>query len=483
MDGTTFVQYDGTTVSTVVSNAYVPTLTLGRDPTGGGTAFEDFNLLGAGFKDSFSTLGSATAFTLSLSVLDATLVTATVNGVAKAETTDFTVNRTTGVVTFSVAPTVGTDNVVITAYKTVSGFANRILNCKFSVLFGGANDTRVFVSGNPNYPYTNIDYRSGLLDPSYFPENGFTQIGSQAEPITAYTKQYDYLIVHKLNSTWNRTYSTDADGLAIFPIKPINDKIGALGFKSVALINNTPVTLDKFKGYHRLTQGTVRDERNYEHISLLIDNNLLKEADLEDAIAFDYDGKMLVAVNGNVYVWDYEDVDDQTQTGEWFFWTNVYAASFLEYNGYLYFGDSRVGMIYKFKQDGETNAREDDGEKILPYWKGKRFNMGAYSYRKNIDKVYLTLQPDSKASAGFYYQDDNITSDLVQLVSKYTYNYITYNYLYYTYKTALFPETQRIKIKSKKTIYFQPIIKNENLNESMGLSALEIYFKYVSEVK
>jgi hypothetical protein len=55
MDGTHYLYYDGVnSVANVSSIAYVPTLTLGRPPSGGGTFHEDFNLLGAGFKDSFT---------------------------------------------------------------------------------------------------------------------------------------------------------------------------------------------------------------------------------------------------------------------------------------------------------------------------------------------------------------------------------------------------------------------------------------------
>jgi hypothetical protein len=131
---------------------YIPTLTIGRAPTGGGTAYEQFNLIQPGFKDSFNGNGSAASYTLSLSGLDATLVTATVGGVAKTETTDFSVNRTTGVVTFSAAPASGTNNVIITAYKTVSGYADRIKGCLYSDLYGGGSqDSRIFTAGNDGY--------------------------------------------------------------------------------------------------------------------------------------------------------------------------------------------------------------------------------------------------------------------------------------------------------------------------------------------
>jgi len=119
INGTNYVVIDSSFAASNVVG-YIPTLVISSPPAGGGTTFEQFNLLATGFKASFSGNATATVYQLPLTGLDATAVTATVNGVAKAETTDFTVNRATGAVTFLAAPSNGTNNVVITAYKTVS---------------------------------------------------------------------------------------------------------------------------------------------------------------------------------------------------------------------------------------------------------------------------------------------------------------------------------------------------------------------------
>jgi hypothetical protein len=60
MDGTSYLVFDGTTVSNVVP--YVPTLTISNLPTGGGTLLEDFNLLGTGFKETYTGDGAAKVF-------------------------------------------------------------------------------------------------------------------------------------------------------------------------------------------------------------------------------------------------------------------------------------------------------------------------------------------------------------------------------------------------------------------------------------
>jgi hypothetical protein len=58
MDGVNFKGYDGATISDVIP--YIPTIQMSKPPAGGGTAYEDFNLLGTKFKDSFSGTGTDT---------------------------------------------------------------------------------------------------------------------------------------------------------------------------------------------------------------------------------------------------------------------------------------------------------------------------------------------------------------------------------------------------------------------------------------
>jgi hypothetical protein len=62
INGTNFVQWDGTTAQNVVG--YIPTITLGRAPTGGGTINESLNQIQPGFKDSFTSPGAVTAYNL-----------------------------------------------------------------------------------------------------------------------------------------------------------------------------------------------------------------------------------------------------------------------------------------------------------------------------------------------------------------------------------------------------------------------------------
>jgi len=385
INGTSYKQYDDGVFSDVTSKSTIPTITLGRGSAGGGTANEAVNLLQPGFIDSFSATGGST-FQMSFGYLDTASLTAVVNGVSMAEGSGFTVNRTTGLVTFSTPPASGTDNLRITAYKTVNdtaevvtltitaaatasgnvqirldgtivdvaivsgdstttvaskiasasytgwsasatsavitftattfgpkldmiydprttgalgtvvttiegqySYPNRILNCTIVQLFGGDNDTRVFMAGNPSAEFKNVRFHSELYDPSYFPDVNFTKIGSDNASIKGFAKQFNTQVILKEkrdNDTpiWSSNYYlSTADGTVSFPVQPINDSVGCNASDSIQMVENTPYYLDSLKGVHLLAMTNVRDQRNVKRISDEINKLLLAESSIENA--------------------------------------------------------------------------------------------------------------------------------------------------------------------------------------------------------
>ena len=106
---------------------------------------QDVNLLQAKRYNQFIGDGTSTEYYLDTTGLDSAsvyLMTATVNGSTLIENIDFTVNRTTGVVTFNTAPAAPSDdgdsNVIITLSKTVVLFCEGSLNTHIA-LFPGTN--------------------------------------------------------------------------------------------------------------------------------------------------------------------------------------------------------------------------------------------------------------------------------------------------------------------------------------------------------
>ena len=476
LDGEYYLVYDGETVKEV--EPYVPTIAISKNPgvNGGGSTLEDINLLGSGFKETFSGDGEAKEFYLSQSNLDDRAIVVMVDNKQKTDSADYTFDRAAGKVTFVTAPSKGTNNVEITAYKTHTAFPKRIKQCRFHVIYGGSNDTRVFISGNPEMP--EYVWSSGLYDPTYFPENGFYKF---PDKVMGFAKQYDYLIVERANGKHQITYTTN-DGYASFPSKPLNDQVGTIARNSIQMLDNNPVSLSK-DGVFMLTASSVRDERNVTQISSPIDQKLLREAGLEKAIAIDYEKKYWLALNGNVYVLDYGQKSQYNNIGEWYIYDNVHAACFLEKDGRLYFGSSKEGMVYRFKIVSDAYPYNDDGQAIECHWRSKVFSFGADERRKLVEKVFFSLNPAVHTSADLSFQSDKKEMKYVKHTRKDLFHYANIDYGRFSYATRDFPQEATNKIKAKKIVYFQLELSNQTLDEPIGILSLGIKFKYQSYVK
>jgi hypothetical protein len=476
LDATNFLVYDGVTCHQITP--YIPMLVISSPPAGGGTSNEDFNLIGAGFKTSFSGDGAASVYHLPLNGLDATTVTATVNGINKVEGTDFTVDRTGGLITFvsGQIPSSGTNNVIITAYKTISGKKDQIYKCTFGTRFGGANDTRVFLSGNPNQ--ANFMWASGLTDPTYWPENSFYSYSSD---IKALSKQYDSLIVLMKSGVNHVTYTIDSNtGKASFPSKPLTAERGCRAGGSAQIIENNPIFLAD-GGIFMVVGTNVNDQRDLVHVSLQIDHKLELETALENAQSVVFGKQYWLAVNGNVYVLDTAQKTATSPYGKWCIFNNINASHFTIYNDTLYFGSLTEGMLYQFYTDKDSNnSYNDDGQPINAYWKSKPLSFGMEEMNKMVDRVFIGLKPSGATSIAISYETNARKVDLSDTpqpkFNLFTFTNMDFNN--FTFQFSPFPKEFVVRIKERHATHFQITLTNNKLNESLAILSLTIKYMY-----
>jgi hypothetical protein len=491
LDGAKWYQYDGTTVSVVVGK--IPVVAISSPPAGGGTLFEPLNFIQSGFTKQFSGDGAATAYQLPLTGLDVTAVTATVDGVAKAETTDFTVNRTTGVVTFTSAPPATTpDNVSITGYKTFSGNQDEIFKCTIPYVWGGSEGTRVWLTGNPTY--INRDYSSGLLDPTYWPVTGYDNVGNSDDPIKGYSQLYGLQLVVKRRSIYTRDYEV-IDGEAFFPTKRLNGDIGTEATDSIQILDTYPTFVTR-KGVYQVVSVDTENERNVRHISDDIDKNvnlisiqgLLEMGNLDDYVSVDFKSKywLFNPNNGIAWVYDYRYIVNDI--GQWFKLDNLHAECALEINSNLYIGDSQKGMINRLLTDADNDQYSDiEGTTktaINAYWTSKLNNFNVVTNLKLISKIFFDLKPSKRSSAKLYTRSDLKSAwNMVKEVFISLFSYSLFAYSTFSYGGSEFPKQTRLKIKAKKVGYYQVKIENNKVAESLGLLNLSHKILYQREIK
>ena len=100
LTGNDYLVYDGTTITSVSDSAYVPTILISRNPTGGGTVLEAVNLIGNKRKESFLGDASSTVYQLSANNITSVDLVQITNASGGLDTlvagTDYTVNLVTG---------------------------------------------------------------------------------------------------------------------------------------------------------------------------------------------------------------------------------------------------------------------------------------------------------------------------------------------------------------------------------------------------
>jgi len=170
-DGLNYLVYDGS-LKCVSDDAFIPTTTISRSPSGGGAMYQDVNLLQPKRINSFTADGTSKDYyldTTEITSIDEVYVNDTL-------TTAYTVSLALGKITFNTAPAKpdlsGVDNVKIVFSKEVTGYTDRISKCTISQVF----DNRVFFTGNDTFK--NAIFHSELENPAYISDLSYYQDGT-----------------------------------------------------------------------------------------------------------------------------------------------------------------------------------------------------------------------------------------------------------------------------------------------------------------
>lgn len=480
LDGQTYLVFDGESVEPVTDNAFVPTTKISTQAEGGGTLLEAVNLLTSMRKNSFYTQAGTKTYVLDGTVDANTTPTVSLNG---EFTTEFVLNDARDTITLNADPGdppggTGVDNLVVTFSHAVDGYADKINKCRFASWYGAGNNTRVFVSGNPDEP--NVDWQSGLYDPTYFPDTGYTQIGADSSPIMGYLLQYSNQLIIKGDNEQDATiYQRSAEYTdnytPYFPLKQGAAGVGALTPYCFGTLRDDPLFLAK-EGVFAVTlaYGGANQQRATQSRSYFVDARLCKEPNLADAVSVTWNGYYIVCVNGHAYVADSRQKTAKSKTEstsfEWYYWDNIPARTFLEIGGELYFG-TLDGRICKFNTDRTAGIYNDDGEAIQAVWGTKADDDGDFMRVKNMPKrgSGVMVKPYTRSSAQIYVRTEDDFGRLAREAETDMFTFEDVDFQRLTFETLDSPEIIPINSKVKKYKMLQIIVQNNETNEGFGV--------------
>ena len=357
-DGSNYLQYDGTTIKEV--EGYVPTTTIGRKPVGGGTKYEDVNMLSDYRKNSFLSDGASFDYYLDSVNIDTDFVpVVTVDG-SVVDPIKYTVDYANGKITFiNSAPnaplTDGQDNIIVKYKKTVIGYKDNILKCSLLQVF----DNRVFFSGNAEYP--NVVWHCSLNDPTYCSDLDYYREGLDSSQIRGLVAGNNALWVFREPSQANTTvfYHTptlDAEYGKIYPSTHSSVTIGCTGR---AINFNDDIVFFSERGMEGIS-GDVTTEQAVAHRSSLVDRKLTAEAGYNDMILEEWEGYLLVFIGTKVYLADsrtaftYENHIEY----DWFMWDIGKKITCTSVQG---------GILYLGTEDGVYTLTDNEAS-VESYW-------------------------------------------------------------------------------------------------------------------
>jgi hypothetical protein len=503
--GNEYLYYDGVNpVATVKSIAHIPVTAQGKKPDGTeGTPREEFNVLSDFWRESFSADGVATEYTLDKQylpdgitpiTLSTNLFKAYLHGVEKVEGTHFTFNRTTWKATFSVAPTLGTDNLEIQLEADALMDETLITKCTLAIEYGGKNDSRVMISGHPDYP--NQVRFSAVYDPTYFPENSEFGVGSNARAVNGWGRMNDYLVTYKEPgdemSQWYSEIDIDSAGKVSFPTFGLNDEFGCIAHRTVHSAQNGLLALSD-KGVVWTWPSLVKGQANCKMISRningrngvavgLLDNT---KADLENAHAEVYENKYILFVKDKTWVLDldYSSLSDGIYC--WYPYTGIFskAGIFLLRNQILYISDKTSGLLYKEQRVIPASLFLDDGEVIDAWWTSPSLFVGGRNWIKKFNRLLITFKGQARGDHLLYIITDQGLEE-IPLLEQFTttFDYGAIDYGAWTYGAPLYPSTQPEKVGYKGE-YLQWKLRNNTANQGMTILAQALQFSLLKMIK
>lgn len=374
-DGLHYLKYDGTTIGDVVG--YIPTTTIARKAMGGGTKYEDVNMLSDYRKNSFLADGAEFTFVLDVKNIDddyVPVVTYTNTddpNIAKDEndvvaTTEYTVNYPEGTITFTnYAPnepqTDGRDNIFVQFKKVVVDendaprYKDIVSKCTMLQVF----DNRVFFSGNPEHP--NMVWNSSLNDPSYVSDLDYYKEGMDEAAVKGLVAGNNALWVFREPSDSNTTlfYHTptiDDEYGKVYPSAHSSITTGCIG---KAINFNDDIVFFSERGMEGIS-GDVTTEQAVAHRSSLVDRKMTAEPNYKDMVLAEWEGYLLVFIGNKAYLADSRArfTNEDHLEYEWFAW---------ELNRNVICATVKNGVLYIGTDDGVYTLTDADAN-IESYW-------------------------------------------------------------------------------------------------------------------
>ncbi len=468
----------GTDTAFATVEGYVPLIQTATTPKGEGTLVETVNRLTGKRRVQFSPDGTATVFQLPEKGINE--VSSVKSG--GEPVTNCTMDLENGTVTFTAAPAAGTNTVEI-EYRKGDGARSEVTGMKYSELFNGATDTRVFLygDGTNRAVYSGVPFATGRASAEYFPDLYELTVGESNTPLTALVRHYSRLMAFKTDSAWailqGEIGLADGGSTAAFYVQPVNRQFGNEAPGQVRLLENNPLTMDA---------GSVYQWRSGSSYASYISNNENNAKRISDRVAStlkDFDLKKVLTANIKAdhefwFLHGTRALILNYANDSWYLYDGLPFSRIVEHEGTV-IGFSDNGAVVEFSQ----KYRSDNGAPIDCYAATGAMDFDRDWLLKYSPMIFVAMQPASNARIKVTVET-NRRSDYPEKTVAYslaTFLHVDFNH--FSFATNRKPQVKKVKMKVKKATFYRLIFKSNSASATATVIETDIRLRYAGNVK
>lgn len=440
-----------------------------------------------------------------------------------------TIDFEKGKISLSIATTPQTenrDNMFVTFKHRTEGYAERIMNCNFGILFGvNGNTDRLFLSGNADYP--NIDFHSEMDDYTYFGDLNTASMGSDSVAINGYARLSDStLVIYKEEagqeaSIFYRTgkFQESYDNLGnlesirgIFPTTAGSIGEGVVSRHACMNFAGDNIILSRNGVFGIVLADNVATTERYTRERSRSINEVLKtHKDLSEAVATVYKNRYYLSIDGVCYIADSrfkyvrEDDVDGSYNYEWWYWENIPARVWATIDNELYFGtadgqvcvfdeeytdrtyqNTRAGDLsldifnnkILYNANVEVSLTEND---IIKFYSNDIYALYLDDFTVKNNRIIVSSEAVGNILEGTEVYADNISGDSLSVNKRYFIGEVDYGDCSFALVDEMGVEVmlddsfRLSKLISGKDLYIENILNNSfQLKETKGNSILTL---------
>lgn len=350
----------------------------------------------------------------------------------------------------------------------ISKKESEIDGCDVFGFYGGANDTRVFVSGNAKNPAR--DFESGSFDASYFPELSYTTVGDDYSKILAYGRFFSYQLIFKDKNGQSAMYFRHMGEDGVYEVKKGELLRCAVSKNAVANVNSHLFVLSE-DGIFSVESTAIEGQSKSVLRSAAVEE-LLKKEDCESLRLVAWGGKLLVLAKKRMYVLDIEG------GYRWYVYTFNKPIDSVCDAGDLDFICENCVCVFKSEED--ENAYKDEygeGEEynVCAYWKTNNVCFTPFAPRSVISAYCVTGDEAFRSSVSILYDADDFKDRLAIYKKADVFTFENFDFSRVSFWSAMKGRSVMTHLRAKRVYRFSLTLKND---EAEAFKICEVGFLY-----